>query len=174
MAKNPLDGMDGIKVEKGFYTEEDAKREKGAIMMDSSMDKEQIHDLEKLTTELLKFLEYISTEEMQKLEESDHEAFVTHLEAKFEEFSLIYHSIFKMLTDKEEKNNRDSNIMKLLSIFEKLASIQRGERDMAEEFEKFQENLAEEHVYPKFGGKENFVKEIKKRARRKQKKDNKH
>jgi len=142
----------------------DAQKDPNGIYFD--FDEEQIPDLSDLTGQLIVFLEYIHTDEMEQLESKSKEEFIKHLEDKFSEFALKYITVFKMLIEKE---SREENIVKLLNLFEILKEVKSGKRNMEAEFNNFKESLAEEYVYPKFGGKKKFEQKIKKRALKKQK-----
>lgn len=171
----PDDVRKAIKIEKQFVSEKEAKEanDKNAIFLDDDTRPSNVGDLEKLTTELVGFITYINGEDMEKLAVSDYNAYIGHLEEKFDDFSLNYHSIFKMLTDKESINNREENIQKLISLIEVLMEVKQGKRSMDKEFENFRETKAQEYVYPKFGGKEQFEETMKKRAKRKQRRKHK-
>lgn len=121
------------------------------------LDAKAIPDLDKLLKEVLEMLYYINTDEMQKLEETDNYSFERHLDSKFESLSLEYNSIFRLLLDKE---NREKNILKLIEVFSKLQEVKAGLIDISKADIDFKEELNEEYIYPKFGGKEQFEKTI--------------
>lgn len=128
--------------------------------------KEGIPDLVELTKQIVNFIEYIGTNEMEKLEKEDNDKFCLHIETVFPEFTLKYMAIYKMLLDKE---NREDNLIKLLNLFKILRDVKAGSRNIDREFDTFKENLAQDYVYPKFGGKAEFEKKIKSRADKKTK-----
>lgn len=158
--KDFFDGLEkkDIKIDKEFYTAEEAMKDKSAIYIDQGKQEDGIPDLVKLTTELVSFLEYMNTADMEILAETDYDAFVKHLETKFDSFSLNYYTIFKLLTNKEERHNRDASVMKLLGMIQVLQSVQAGEANLEKESELFKESLAEQYIYPQFGGKVGFTK----------------
>lgn len=125
------------------------------------MSKDTIPDIDLLTETIVHILEYILEPEMVVLENTNKDLFDKKVEEKFSDFSLNYYSTFKMLLDKEDRNN---NIKKLLDMFSKLNEIKKGNLDIHEETEKFGEQQNEIYVYPKFGGKEKCEEIIKKRA----------
>jgi len=134
------------------------------------MDNEKfsIPNLVDLTNTVVEFITYINMPDMIDLHDSDFKAFETHLENKFEKFSLDYLSIFKMLLKKE---GRDDNILKLFNIISTLKDVQAGVKNHETEFEKFKEQQAQEYIYSKYeGGKEEFEKKIIKKARKQNKK----
>ena len=148
--------------------ENEMERDPNGIYLD--FETENIPDLNNLTNQIITFLEYINKSDMEKMEEEDPVAFKAHLENEFADFSLNYINVYNMLLN---KNDRDDNIIKLMNLIEILREVKSGEKKMQDEFNKFKENLSEQFVYPKFGGKENFEKKIKKRAMKKQKKQHK-
>ncbi|ARF09226.1 hypothetical protein Catovirus_2_175 [Catovirus CTV1] len=150
---------------KDIGTVSGAERNPNGIYLDC--DSQAIPDLNKLSSDVISFLEYIGTEEMEQMQSKDNEAFTKHVQDKFPEFSLNYINIFNMLLEKE---NRDNNIMKLLNLFDVLKEVKSGRKDMNNEFERFKESQAQEYIYPQFGGKTNFEQKIKERASDKQKK----
>jgi hypothetical protein len=101
------------------------------------MDNEKfsIPNLVDLTNTVVEFITYINMPDMIDLHDSDFKAFETHLENKFEKFSLDYLSIFKMLLKKE---GRDDNILKLFNIISTLKDVQAGVKNHETEFEAHQ------------------------------------
>lgn len=150
-------------------TIEGEERDPNGIYLDRC-NKEGIPDLVELTKQIVKFIEYIGTEEIEKLEKEDNDKFCAQVEATFPDFTLKYMSIYKMLLDKE---NREENLVKLLNLFKILRDVKAGSRNIDREFDTFKENLAQDYVYPKFGGKTEFEKKIKARADKKQRKASK-
>lgn len=156
--------------EKSYVTEEDAKKDPNGIYYDPNSTREQIVDLEKLTIELVKFLEYINTPKMEELEDTDYDSFVKHLESQFEEFSLHFFSIFKLLTEKGGRSKRDENVGKLITLIETLKQVQSGYKDMNSTYESFKEELNEEFIYSKYGGKKKFEEHMAKQNTKKKNK----
>jgi hypothetical protein len=161
--------MDGVKVDGLCSNEEmtqNMQQDPNAINFDDDI--EVIPDLEVLTQTIISFLQYINTDEMIAMEINDHPGYIRHLEEKFDDFTLNYYHMFKMLTTAE---NRDKNVMKLLNMLELLGEIKNGNRNMQTEFEKFREDQAEEYIYPEYGGKAQFEEALTKRALKKQRKE---
>jgi hypothetical protein len=125
---------------------------------------EEIPDVDKLIGYVISFLEYINTEEMQKLENDDPIAFEKHLDNKFSDFTLRYYTTFKLLLDKE---NRESNIARLLELFEKFKKVQTAEKTMDNAWDEYTEDLNTRYIYSKFGGKKNFEKGLLKKKNKK-------
>lgn len=131
---------------------------------DRKLDASAIPDLERLLDEVLKFLQYINTDEMQKMELADPNGFEQHLDAKFTFLSLDHYSIFKMLLDRE---NREDNVCKLIEVFTVLRRVKTGELDIGRADDEFREEMNEKYLYAKFGGKEQFEKEMAKEEAKK-------
>jgi hypothetical protein len=153
--------------DKSYATEDEMKKDPNAIYVDPESAPAGIIDLEKLTIELVSFLEYLNTSQMEELEKQDHDAFIKHLEAKYEDFTLNYYSIFKLLTEKG--GDRDVNIGKLLNLIEILKQVQNGESDMDSSYENFREKLNSEFIYSKYGGKKKFEEHMAKNKKNKKK-----
>lgn len=130
------------------------------------LDVAAIPDLEKLLDRVLEFLRYINKTEMQELENEDKFAFERHLDSKFEDLSLRYYSIFRLLLDKD---NREDNVCKLIDIFSTLKKVKTGSLDIHKATEEYHEELNSEYIYPKFGGKEQFEKKMQKEKNKKRK-----
>lgn len=123
-----------------------------------SNDEIAIPDLDNLTNNIVQILEYINRDDMQKLENRDKEKFDMELNNKFNEFSLNYIGIFNLLLD---KNNRKDNILRLMKMIETLKQVKYGIKDYDTEFDNFKEELANNYLYPKFGGKKGFERKMK-------------
>lgn len=146
--------MDNIK--KTVKTSEMPKElSKGQIMLNNDRES-KIPDIINLTGQIIEFIEYIEKPEMKELSKSNNMMFKQHIENKFEEFTLEYYSIYKMLIDNEEK--RAENIDKLFNMISRLKDIENGKSNVEKEFVKVREELAQEYLYPKFGGKKGFEK----------------
>ena len=126
----------------------------GYVPEERKLDKNAIPDLEKLLDTVLNLVRYINTDKMQKFENDNPTEFEYHLKKKFESLNDRYESIFKLLLD---KNKREDNLAKLIDMFSKLNKIKSGELDIKKESEQFEEEQREEYVYPNFGGKEGYA-----------------
>jgi len=71
-----------------------------------------------------------------------------------------YQNDITILIIKELLENRKYALEKLLNMFTILGKVKEGKADLHEEYEKFGERQNEEFIYPKFGGKEQFEKQI--------------
>lgn len=143
----------------------DAGKDPNGIYL--NYDKKTIPDLNNLTTEIIKFLEYINTDEMEQMEIENYDNYKKIVEVKFPDLALNYIHIFNMLLKKE---GREDNLAKLLNLFDILKDVKNGKKDMKEEFDKFKEEQASKYIYPKYGSKQKFEKYIRKRALKKQNK----
>lgn len=129
---------------------------------------EAIPDIEKLIDSVITFLQYINTEEMQKMEIADPHAFEKHLDNKFSEFTLRYYTVFKLLLDKP---NRENNVARMLEIFQNLNRVKNSEKTMDRAYDEFIDEVNDEFIYSKYGGKDNFEKEMIKQNKLKQNKN---
>lgn len=158
---------DGLEVEDKLY---DADKVDQKLVYKESTDI-SIPDIAQLTGTIIEFVEYLSQPQVIEMSKGDEVAYKQHLENKFEDFSLKYYSIFRMLL---EEKNRAENLNKLISMMEILKNIKDGKKDHDKEFEKFKEERAEEYIYPQFGGKNNFQRVLAQRAREKELEDRKN
>ena len=117
-----------------------------------------IPDLTKLTKEIIDFLDYVNKPDMLKMQDDEPRAFELHLESKFENFVENYYSTFKMLLDKKD---RSKNVLKLMQMINTIKKVKDGQKSYDNAFNQIKENLAEEFIYSKYGGKDNFEKQLK-------------
>jgi hypothetical protein len=137
---------------------------KGHIMMNNDRTG-GMPDLVKLTGNIIEFIEYIETPSVKEMAKENKMTYKLHLENKFEEFTLDFYSIYKMLVDDE--TNRNRNLEKLFNMIDKLKDVEAGKTNVEREFFKVREELAQEFLYPQFGGKEKFQKALEKDAKNK-------
>ena len=119
---------------------------------------EAIPDIDQLLDHVIGMLEYINTDEMKQLEDSDPYAFEQHLDTKFSDFTYRYYAVFKLLLDKE---NRKDNVARLIQLFEKLNKIKNNETSIDDAYEEYTEGLNSRYIYSKFGGKAKFEQKMK-------------
>ena len=116
-----------------------------------------IPDLANLTKQIIDFLEYINTPDMEKMQNDEPRAFEMHMESKFENLAENYYSTFKMLLDKKD---RIKNIEKLMQLISSIKKVKDGQKTYDSTFNQIKEDLAEEYIYSKYGGKDNFEKQL--------------
>ena len=139
---------------------------KGSIMLG---DRQQgLPDLAKLTQQIIEFIEYIEMPAIKEMEKENKIIFKQHIENKFEDFTLDYYSTYKMLMD--DPQNRAKNLEKLFNFINVAKNIEKGQTTVEQEFTKIREKLAEEYLYPQFGGKMAFQKAFEKDQKKKNKK----
>lgn len=162
---------DGIKVEQKFFSLDDAKKDKNSIVLEHKNSSDDapigIGNLEVLTERVVEFLQYINTDPMVEMENSDPMGFKMHVIDKFIDYFDANSKVFTSLLDKQ---NRSGNVAKLLNVIELLTEVKTGQRDLSHETDKFHEDHNEKYVYPKFGGKAAFESTIQKRGKNKNKK----
>jgi hypothetical protein len=125
-----------------------------------------IPDLEKLTNDVVGFIEFIDKPEIREIKESNMGQFNFLVNEQFPDLPL---SMTRLLTDYE---NRSQNLEKILDMISLLRSVKTGEKSLENAENEFVEKRAEEYLYPAFGGKENFYKvaeENKKKKKNKKK-----
>jgi hypothetical protein len=126
-----------------------------------------IPDLEKLTDDILKFIDFIDTPEIRDLKENNMSKFNFMVNEQFPELPL---AMIRLLSDYQ---NRSQNLEKILDMINLLRSVKTGEKSLENAENEFVEKRAEEYLYPAFGGKDNFYKvaeENKKKNQNKKKK----
>lgn len=111
-----------------------------------------IPDLEKLTDDLLGFIDFIDKPDIRKLKESNKGQFNFLINEQFPNLPL---SMIRLLSDYE---NRSQNLEKILDMINLLRTVKTGEKSLENAENEFVEKRAEEYLYPAFGGKENFYK----------------
>ncbi len=133
--------------------------QKGHIMLNNEREG-GMPDVTKLTGHIIEFIEYIEQPDIKKMAQDNMMMYKQHLENKFEEFTLEYYSIYKMLVDNEKE--RAQNIEKLFKMLDRLKDVETGRTTVEKQFMQVREELAEEYLYPKFGGKDQFQKALEK------------
>jgi hypothetical protein len=111
-----------------------------------------IPDLEKLTNDILDFIEFVDKPENIELRKSQGGNFNYILNEKFKDMPS---SMFKLLLDFD---NRSSNLEKILDMINMLRNVKNGNTSLKNAENEFAEKRAEEYLYPAFGGKEQFYK----------------
>jgi hypothetical protein len=130
---------------------------RGEVMLNEKKE-QNTSNIVNLTKQIIDFVEYLEKPEIKELAKN-HGQFTNHIETKFEDFTLEYYSIYKMLLDEK---NRSDNLEKLFNMITQISKIDEGKSNYNKEFNKVRETLAEEFLYPKFGSKENFQKAMSK------------
>lgn len=129
-----------------------------------------IPDLLELTNKILEFIDFYDKPEIKKLREENMGNYNYLVGEKFEKLPP---AMIKLLSDEE---NRASNLEKLMEMLSLLQSVKDGKNTFEKTENDFFEKRAEEYIYPKFGGRENFYKvseEYKKQQELEEKKNKK-
>lgn len=124
-------------------------------MEDKEMKSEMIPDIVILTGRIIELLKLMDNTEMMILEKGNNNEYTNIILSQFED---LPYSIIKLLL---ERNERENNVGRLINMLNILKNVKSGEQDINEAYNKYSEQLNEEYIYPKFGGKNNFEKEIK-------------
>lgn len=155
--------MENLK-DKTSITDAPKNLPKGSIMMNTKREG-GMPDILKLTGQIIEFIEYIEKPDIKLMAKENNMMYKQHLENKFEEFTLDYYSIYRMLVDNE--NERSQNIDRLFKMIDRLKDVETGKSNVDREFMKVREELAEQYLYPKFGGKDGFQKAMDKDQKKK-------
>lgn len=111
-----------------------------------------IPDLEKLTDDVLRFIDFADRPEIKNIKENELGKFNFMVNEQFPDLPL---SMIRLLSDYD---NRSQNLEKILDMINLLRSVKTGERSLENAENEFVEKRAEEYLYPAFGGKDNFYK----------------
>jgi len=97
-------------------------------------------------------LAYMKSEEMLNLKVNNNDMYWNKLNLK-NDGRVSY----KMVDLLDEDFNNEGKIRKMLGI---LGDCKEGKKNIEDETKKFDEHVAEEYLYPSFGGKDNFLQKI--------------
>ena len=145
--------------------------------MNCTPDVDAIPDLTLLTDKILEFIEFSDLPETKTLKENNIGNYNYILSQRFDKLPS---SMTKLLSDEE---NRASNLEKIMEMLTLLQAVKDGRSTFEKTENDFFEKRAEEYIYPKFGGRENFYKvseqkklekEKEERLEREKKKNNKN
>jgi hypothetical protein len=128
--------------------------------------KTEVPNMEFLTSQLVEILSYVNSDSMNEMRKTDKTGFKTHIQNKFHDFSDKYYTLLEMILNDDV--NDITPLLKMLSIFSKTTSDK-----LDSQFETYRESVAEQYLYPSFGGKEQYAKKMKeeeKMAKKKHKK----
>uniref|UniRef100_A0A6C0ECG1 Uncharacterized protein n=1 Tax=viral metagenome TaxID=1070528 RepID=A0A6C0ECG1_9ZZZZ len=121
--------------------------------MDFSAD--SIPNLVELTNNILSLVDFLDKPEIIELEKNDERIY---FQSVIEKFDKVPMSIIRLMMERE---NRDINLEKLINLIQTLKSVKNGKKNINNAFEQYKSQLEEEYIYPKFGGKEEFEKQMK-------------
>jgi len=119
-------------------------------------------DLQYVINELTKIFEFISTDEMLSLKESDKVTYDKTLTEKFPEFSERFYALFSVILAGEF-----DSMTHLVMMIKTLGMVKTGKISMDTAYAHVREELSNEYIYPQFGGKAGFEKAIKDRHNKK-------
>jgi len=94
-----------------------------------------------ITNKITEIMEFMCTDEMLKIRDSDSKNFEEVVGDKFQQFKMSYPSIFELVVKGEDLTN-------LLEMLEKISLIKSNEIKMEDAEEQLKESLAEQYVYP--------------------------
>lgn len=123
-----------------------------------SQDVENIPDLKYVIDTLTDIFEYISKDAMIELQLSNIEEYKRHLERKYSEFCDRYYSLFRIVLDGEL-----DSMTHLVMMIKNLCLVNDGKISMDAAYTNVREELSNHYIYPKFGGKKEFEREMMRR-----------
>jgi len=148
----------GIKVD--MVDMQEAMNDPNAQVMGSGeASVDAIPDLEVLTNKLLEILEYLEQPEVKKICETNDSLIRIQLINQYADSVPL--KFIDLFMDKDEDHKQES-IERALGWIESLARIKAGEVDLETESKRMVEEVNKRYVYDKYGGKENFEKELRK------------
>lgn len=133
---------------------------KPGFVVDPEDGKPNLVDVDKMIGYITEILTECNKEENLNLQRSNKEKYEQVMEEKFQDFALQYYSIFRKVISGESLDT-------LFYFLEHITMIKQGETTLDNAEKKLGEELAEEHIYSKFGGKHNFEKAMKKQQKNK-------
>jgi polyhydroxyalkanoate synthesis regulator phasin len=136
--------------------------------MDKIINLDDAPNTKKIVDEIIKIIEYISTDEMIKMRNEDYMKFqdIMYEVEEFKDFISKYFSLFTFLIDKNIQP-----LDKLITMINMKALIESGKINDNAAMEYVRNMMNEEYIYKQHGGKENFERYIKKMSEEKDKKD---
>ncbi len=145
MTKDQLDQKASVSGNKQFFTEEDIKKQKNAVVLDYEFSETpNLPDTNSLLQTIANVLEYMCTDPMLDLKEQSPDVFEKHMEDKYPEFSTRYYAVFKKLLSGED-------ISPLFEMIAQIERIQSGAVSIEKAEEELGMQLANKYIYPKIG-----------------------
>lgn len=129
----------------GLVTKEDLDKgpEKGpGYVLNLDGGEPNLPDVPKLLDQIIKILEYISSDEAIKMKNKDQDEFLNHMEEKFADFSFRYYAIFRKLLSGED-------ILPLFKMLAEIEKVQKGVKTLDTVEKELGEELANKYVYSK-------------------------
>ena len=111
-----------------------------------------IPDLTLLTSKIIEFIEFYDDPSTQDLIKTNKGAYNLIIN---ERFDLIPVAMIRLLSDSDK---RASNLEKIMDMISMLDKVKNGSNSLENAENIFFEKRAEEYLYPKFGGRDNFYK----------------
>jgi hypothetical protein len=134
-----------------------------------SNDATDFSDIKYIIDSITNIIEFISTDEMFKLKEENKTEYEQIIYEKFKDFSGRYFSLFNIILDGEL-----NSLSHLVMMLNTLCMVKTKKISMDEAYAHIREELANQYIYPQFGGKKNFEKTLKERSKKKNHKKNKN
>lgn len=149
------DVMDEIKIDQKIYTAEDVKLDPNALpdISDAPMSASSIPDLDVITGHVVDMLEFMDSSDMVKKRKENQKEFELVVYHKYRE--LMPTKIIDLLIE-----DRVGNLERLITMFDTLKDVKAGKKNMEKEYSRFTEDVNQQYVYSKYGGKDKFNKKM--------------
>jgi hypothetical protein len=135
-------------VSDGFFTESDIINQGSGkkLVYDPTGGADEntvnLPNVDDLLGRIQEILEYMCTDDVVKLKNTNYQDYEEHMEEKFESFSMRYFALFKKLLSGEDLTH-------LFNMIAGIERINRGDETIEEVEKRLGEDLAEEYIYPK-------------------------
>ena len=126
-----------------------------------SMTPDAIPDMNNMLQHINSMISFMETPNMKELEKKNKKEFERMVFGKYN--AILPIRIITLLVE----DDRYEHLEQLLDMCDTLKQVKSGQKDIQQEFTKFSENMNQKFLYPKFGGKENFEKEMMKKPENK-------
>lgn len=127
-----------------------------------SKDVSNYPELKSIVDTITEILEYMGTDEILALKQTNQPEFTQKMEDKFSDFCDKYYSLFSLLV-----NGEDNSLEHLIMMINTLCMVKLGKISIDTASSHIRDELSEKYIYPKFGGKKKFEDAIIKRSKNK-------
>jgi len=124
-------------------------------------DVENMPDLKYVVDTLTDIFEYISTDEMLSMRKDNKTEYDRMMEGKYKDFEDRYFSLFRVILDGEF-----DSMNHLVMMIKTLCLVKTGKISNDAAYANIREELSNHYIYPQFGGKKEFEKEMNRRNKK--------
>jgi hypothetical protein len=126
-----------------------------------STDVENVPDMKNIVDTLTQIFEYMATDEMIKLKETNIMHYEQRIHDKFPDFCERYYALTSALLD-----GNLSSLDNLVDMIRTICLVKSGQITMDTAYTHVREELASKYIYPKFGSKQKFEQAIVERSKK--------